>query len=127
MLQHALCIQPRDVTEHLDRADPASGQARGVVFEQVFYLTLLLRGELASLSREELDTVVRVRVVRGADDAAGGGPEKRREGCDAWRRQDTEVNYRRSAARETGGEGTREHIPGETGIAPDKNLPSEDA
>jgi hypothetical protein len=96
-----------------------------LVLHQVLYLALFLRGELASFSREELDTVVRVGVVRGTDDAGRRGTESGREGSDTRRGQDAEVYHVGPAAGGAGGEGAGEHLSRETRVASDEQLSSE--
>ncbi len=107
------------------RPDPTSRRARDVPIQQVFDLPFLLWGELATFSREELDAVVRIGVVRGADDAAGRCPQARGERGDARRWQDAEVYYVRAAARDAGREGAGEHLAREARVAPDHDPAAE--
>ena len=55
--------------------------------------------------------------MRGAYDARGRGPEARREGRDAGRRQDTEIYDVGAAARSAGTQGAGEHLSGEARVA----------
>src|SRR5215212_178295 len=63
--------------------------------------------------------------MRGAYDASGRSPQTRREGRDAGRRQDTEIDDVRASARCAGAQGAGEHLSGEARVASYEELASE--
>ena len=93
------------IVQHIDASDPTSGRAQGFRLEQPFDLILLLRGELTAFPREELDAVIGVRIVRGAYYGSSRSSEARREGRDAGRWQNAEIDDIGAPARDAGGEG----------------------
>jgi hypothetical protein len=66
--------------------------------------------ELEAVAREELDAVVRIRVVRGADDHARRKPERAREIGNGRRRQRPGHVHVDAGRREPGLEGRLDHV-----------------
>jgi hypothetical protein len=60
--------------------------------------------------------------VRGAYDARCRGPKTRREGCEAGRRQDTEIYDVGATARCAGTQGAGEHLSREARVASDEDF-----
>ena len=106
--------------EHLGAAEPVAGQRAQVVVGDVrFDLRLFLVAELEAGGGEELDAVVGVRVVRGADDDAGGGGALAHQRGEPRRREHAGDLHPRAAAGEARHQAGLEHGPAEARVAAD--------
>ena len=91
----------------------------GPVEHQLLDPQLGLVGQLEAVAGEELDAVVLVGVVAGADHHAGVGAHRLGEEGDARRRQRPGEHHVHAHGADAGGDGLLQHVAGEPGVLAD--------
>ena len=82
---------------------------------------------LNTATREDLDAVIAVHVMRGADNDTGGGVKSAGEISDAWGRHHAEQMCIHTCRRKPGGDSVFQHIAGNTGVLADNDLVASEA
>ena len=109
------------VLELLGAADRLAGLAhrQGALFEQRLDLGLGLVGELEAVGAEDLDAVVVVRIVAGADHDAGVGAHADREVRDRGRRDRAAQDHAAAHRADPRGERRLDHVAREPRVLAD--------
>ena len=102
-----------------DPADPGTGGPLPVLAQPGLDRVLQLVGELVPAAGEELQPVVRHRVVAGRDDRAEVRPQRRGQVGHRRGGDDSDVDHVDTGAGQAGDDGRAEELPGRPGVAAD--------